>query len=97
MKGEERERDMKVSVWYIESSIVGREILLEGKRDMLRHQGGVTGCLGPKPLGPNTDGMGLRRALPAGILGTPWMTRGSFIRVGSNLAGTARLLGIETS
>lgn len=40
-------------------------------------------------LGPNMDGIGFRRALAVLRRGTPWITRGSFIRVGSSLAGTA--------
>lgn len=52
------------------------------------------GCLGyAVPLGPSIEGMGLRRAFDIGMRGTPWMTRGSFISVGSNLAGTSDGLG----
>ena len=51
------------------------------------HEGGVLGCWAP--LGPSIEGMGLRRAFAIGIRGTPWMTRGSFIKEGSSLAGTA--------
>lgn len=40
------------------------------------------------PFGPNMLGMGFRVALVVLILGTPWKTRGSFIRVGSSFAGT---------
>jgi hypothetical protein len=49
------------------------------------HEGGVLGWL---PLGPSIEGMGLRRAFARGIRGTPCITRGSFIKEGSNLAGT---------
>ncbi len=34
------------------------------------------------------DGIGFRRAFVCGIRGTPCITRGSFMSVGSNLAGT---------
>lgn len=48
------------------------------------------GCLKPLvPFGPSIEGMGFRRAFATGIRGAPWMTRGSFIKVGSSLAGTA--------
>jgi len=50
------------------------------------HEGGVMGCF--NPLGPSIEGIGFRRAFAMGIRGTPWITRGSFIKVGSNLAGT---------
>ena len=46
-------------------------------------------------LGPNMDGIGFRRALAVLIRGTPWMTRGSFINVGSSLAGTIVRISIE--
>jgi hypothetical protein len=39
------------------------------------------------PFGPSIEGMGLRRALFTGMRGTPWMTRGSFMSVGSSFAG----------
>ena len=44
------------------------------------------------PLGPSIDGIGLRRAFELGTRGTPWMTRGSFISVGSSFAGTITML-----
>ena len=48
------------------------------------------GCLMPlDPFGPSIEGIGFRRALELGMRGTPWMTRGSFISMGSSLAGTA--------
>jgi hypothetical protein len=50
------------------------------------HQGGV---VGRDPFGPSMEGIGLRRALAIGMRGTPWITRGSFMRVGSSLAGTS--------
>ena len=56
------------------------------------HEGGVTGSLGGKPFGPSIEGIGLRRAFPAGTRGMPWIARGSFIRVGSSLAGTGCLV-----
>lgn len=51
-----------------------------------------SGGLCAKPFilefGPSMLGMGLRfRALMVLIRGTPWMTRGSFINVGSSFAG----------
>lgn len=36
-------------------------------------------------------GIGFRFALVVVMRGTPWMTRGSFIRAGSSLAGTVSL------
>lgn len=48
----------------------------------------------PLPFGPSMDGIGLRRALAIGMRGTPWMTRGSFIRVRSSFAGTFSLLAV---
>ena len=56
----------------------------------MNHDGGVIGCL--MPLGPSIEGMGFRRAFATGIRGAPCMTRGSFIREGSSLAGTASSL-----
>ena len=51
------------------------------------------GCLMPgTPLGPSIEGMGFLRAFAMGIRGTPCMTRGSFINVGSNFAGTVKWL-----
>jgi hypothetical protein len=47
------------------------------------------GVLGKLAFGPSIEGIGLRRAFAIGIRGTPWITRGSFISVGSSLAGTA--------
>ena len=44
-----------------------------------------------KGLGPIMDGIGLRLALDWGILGTPWIARGSFIRAGSSFAGTEEI------
>lgn len=38
-------------------------------------------------LPPIMDGIGFRLAFCCGTLGTPWMTLGSFINVGSSLAG----------
>ena len=40
------------------------------------------------PLGPNMLGIGFLVALTVLIRGTPWRTRGSFIKVGSSFAGT---------
>lgn len=40
-------------------------------------------------------GMGLRVALVVLIRGTPWNTRGSFIKVGSSFAGTGPQLATE--
>lgn len=40
-----------------------------------------------RPFGPNIDGIGFRLAFAIGILGTPWMTLGSFMSVGSSLDG----------
>ena len=41
-----------------------------------------------RALGPNIDGIGFLRALAVLIRGTPCITRGSFIKVGSSFAGT---------
>lgn len=40
------------------------------------------------PLGPNMLGIGFLVALTVLMRGTPWRTRGSFIKVGSSFAGT---------
>lgn len=37
---------------------------------------------------PSIDGIGFRRARACGILGIPWIARGSFMSVGSSFAGT---------
>lgn len=49
-------------------------------------------CASPfiAPLGPNMLGIGFLVALTVFIRGTPWRTRGSFIKVGSSFAGTER-------
>ena len=41
------------------------------------------------PFGPNMLGMGFLVAFTVLIRGTPWSTRGSFIKVGSSFAGAA--------
>jgi len=46
-------------------------------------------------LGPSIDGIGLRLAFAKGIRGTPWIMRGSFMSVGSSLAGTASSLALN--
>jgi hypothetical protein len=53
----------------------------------MRERGDYDVWLG-RPLGPNIDGIGFRLAFAIGILGTPWMTLGSFISVGSSFDGT---------
>ena len=52
------------------------------------HDGGD--CASPfiPPLGPSMLGIGFLVALTVLIRGTPWRTRGSFIKVGSSFAGT---------
>ena len=59
----------------------------------MEHQGGD--CASPfiLPLGPSILGIGFLFAFAVLMRGTPWMTRGSFIRVGSSLAGTTRAFG----
>ena len=59
-------------------------------KDMECHGGD---CASPfiLPLGPSMLGIGFRFAFAVLIRGTPWMTRGSFISVGSSLAGTSEV------
>lgn len=54
-----------------------------GKAGFFFHEGVV--CGSPRPI---IEGMGFRRAFACCRRGTPCMARGSFIRVGSSLAGT---------
>lgn len=53
--------------------------------------------MGVVPFGPSIEGIGFRRAFAMGTRGTPWMTRGSFIRVGSSFAGTKTIISTGKS
>lgn len=48
-----------------------------------------------RALGPSMLGIGFRRALEVLTRGTPWMTRGSFMRAGSSFAGAVRPVSVN--